>query len=94
MIGEVAGGRCVAILLGYTADMGNGADPTYRLVVTGPQRDLLYDHFRHLFWGRDGVEVVKDRRAGERRRDSASVGLDRRTRERRRARAVWIVPPD
>ena len=74
--------------------MGTGADPIYRLVVTGPERDLLYDHFRHLFWGRDGVEVVKDRRAGERRREAASIGFDRRTRDRRRARPVWIVPPD
>jgi hypothetical protein len=74
--------------------MDAGADPTYRLVVTGPQRDLLYDHFRHLFWGRDGVEVVKDRRTGERRRESASIGFDRRTRDRRRARPDWVVPPD
>ena len=74
--------------------MGIGADPIYRLVVTGPQRDLLYEHFRQLFWGRDGVEVVKDRRTEERRREPASVGLDRRTRERRRERPVWVVPPD
>jgi hypothetical protein len=74
--------------------MGITADPIYRLVVTGPERDLLYDHFRQLFWGRDGVEVVKDRRDGERRREAGSVGFDRRTRERRRARAAWIVPPD
>ncbi len=74
--------------------MGTGADPIYRLVVTGPERDLLYDHFRSLFWGRDGVEVVKDRRDGERRREAGSVGFDRRTRDRRRERPVWIVPPD
>jgi hypothetical protein len=74
--------------------MGSGADPIYRLVVTGPERDLLYDHFRHLFWGRDGVEVVKDRRGGERRREAGSVGFDRRKRERRRSRPAWIVPPD
>ncbi|HZL64555.1 MAG TPA: hypothetical protein VFD50_06400 [Thermoleophilia bacterium] len=74
--------------------MGIAAYPTYRLVVTGPQRDQLYDHFRHLFWGRDGVEVVKDRRAGERRCEAGSVGFDRRTRDRRRSRPAWIVPPD
>jgi hypothetical protein len=74
--------------------MGAGDDPIYRLVVTGPQRDLLYDHFRRLFWGRDGVEVVMDRRTGERRREPASVGFDRRTRDRRRARPTWVVPPD
>lgn len=74
--------------------MGGGAEPIFQLVVTGPERDLLYDHFRQLFWGRDGVDVVKDRRSGERRRGSASVGFERRTRERRHARPAWIVPPD
>jgi hypothetical protein len=79
---------------GYTEHVDNQADQSYRLVVTGPQRDLLYDHFRRLFWGRDGVEVVKDRRSAERRRAPTAVGFDRRTRDRRHARPAWIVPPD
>jgi hypothetical protein len=66
---------------------------TYRLVVTGPTRDRLYEHFRLLFWGRDGVEVVKDRRVTQRRRDRSRVAVERRSRERRRAAPDWLVPP-
>ena len=51
---------------------------TYTLVVTGPARDHLYEHFRWLFWGRDGVEVLKDRRVTERRRDLSLVSVERR----------------
>jgi hypothetical protein len=93
-VGHGGGAWCGVAAPGYTEHVDNRADQSYRLVVTGPERDLLYDHFRHLFWGRDGVEVVKDRRSGERRREAASVGFDRRTRERRHARPAWIVPPD
>ena len=66
---------------------------TYRLVVTGPERDRLYELFLRLFWGRDGVEVVKDRRVSDRRRDSSRVAAERRSRERRRAAPDWVVPP-
>jgi hypothetical protein len=66
---------------------------TYRLVVTGPQRDRLYDRFCQLFWGRDGVEVVKDRRVAERRRDRSQIPFERRSRERRRVAPDWLVPP-
>jgi hypothetical protein len=66
---------------------------SYRLVVTGPARDLLYERFRRLFWGRDGVEVIKDRRVSERRRDRAHVPAERRSRERRRTPPDWLVPP-
>jgi hypothetical protein len=65
----------------------------YRLVVTGPGRDRLYERFRRLFWGRDGVEVIKDRRVSERRRDRSTVAAERRARERRRAAPDWVVPP-
>jgi hypothetical protein len=65
----------------------------YRLVVTGPERHRLYDHFCQLFWGRDGVEVILDRRISERRRDHARTDLERRTRERRRSAPEWVVPP-
>jgi hypothetical protein len=67
--------------------------PRYRLVVTGPERDRLYERFRRLFWGRDGVEVLKDRRVSERRRDASPVPADRRARERRRVAPDWVVPP-
>ncbi|MEI6452490.1 MAG: hypothetical protein WCP98_21405 [Actinomycetes bacterium] len=66
---------------------------TYTLVVTGPGRDRLYERFRLLFWGRDGVAVVKDRRVTERRRERARVAAERRARERRRAAPDWLVPP-
>jgi hypothetical protein len=66
---------------------------TYRLVVTGPERDRLYEHFCRLFWGREGVEVVKDRRVSDRRRDRSMVAAERRWRERRRAAPDWLVPP-
>jgi hypothetical protein len=66
---------------------------TYRLVVTGPERDRLYELFRRLFWGRDGVEVVKDRRVSDRRRDCSQLAPERRSRERRRAGPEWLVPP-
>ena len=66
---------------------------THRLVVTGPQRDRLYDRFCQLFWGRDDVEVVKDRRVAERRRDRSQIPFERRSRERRRVAPDWLVPP-
>jgi hypothetical protein len=65
----------------------------HRLVVTGPERDRLYQHFSRLFWGRDGVEVVKDRRVAERRRDRSQCAVERRSRERRRTGPEWMVPP-
>ena len=66
---------------------------TYRLVVTGPQRDRLYERFSALFWGRDGVEVLKDRRVTERRLELSRTDFERRSRERRRAAPDWVVPP-
>jgi len=66
---------------------------TYRLMVTGPERDRLYERFCRLFWGRDGVEVVKDRRLTERRQHRTRVAAEHRARERRRAAPDWLVPP-
>ena len=65
----------------------------HRLVVTGPERNRLYQHFYRLFLGRDGVEVVKDRRLAERRRDRSQRAVERRSRERRSAAPDWMVPP-
>jgi hypothetical protein len=62
------------------------------LVVTGPARDLLYEHFSRLFWGR-GVVVVKDRREGERRTARSGVSEERRQADRRRRPPDWVVPP-
>lgn len=78
---------------GYDNDMNANADTAmHRLVVTGPARDRLYQRFNRLFWGRDGVEVVKDRRLAERRRDRSQRAVERRARERRLAAPDWMVP--
>jgi len=71
----------------------------HRLVVTGPARDLLYDHFQRLFYGHDDVLIVKDRRLRERRAGRLTGGdgrrrAERRSTERRDSPPVWVVPPD
>jgi hypothetical protein len=66
---------------------------TYRLVVTGPGRDRLYERFRQLFWGREGVVIIKDRRVAERRQEHSPRAAERRAHERRQAAPDWLVPP-
>ena len=79
---------------GYDNDMNANVDTAvHRLVVTGPGRDRLYQRFNRLFRGRDGVEVVKDRRVTERRRGRSQSAVERRSRERRREAPDWMVPP-
>ena len=64
------------------------------LIVTGPQRERLYRRFSSLFAGRDGVEVMIDRRVADRRRaERVPSDGERRRDERRRKRPDWIVPP-
>ena len=64
------------------------------LIVTGPQRERLYRRFSSLFAGRDGVEVMIDRRVADRRRaERVPSDGERRRAERRRKRPDWIVPP-
>jgi len=64
------------------------------LIVTGPERDRLYDRFSALFAGRGDVLVVKDRRVAQRRRTALGPGDgERRATERRRVRPDWVVPP-
>ena len=78
---------------GYSNDMNANVDTAmHRLVVTGPARDRLYQRFTRLFWGREGVEVVKDRRVAERRRDRSQSAVERRSHERRSAAPDWMVP--
>ena len=73
---------------------GEGGHDEYVLFVTGPVRERLYQRFRSLFQGRDGVQVRIDRRVAERRRDPRGPrGGERRATERRRRRPDWIVPP-
>ncbi len=64
------------------------------LVVTGPQRERLYERFREIYLGRDDVLVVKDRRGGERRRVMRPVSPERRRADRRRAAPWMTFPPD
>jgi len=64
------------------------------LIVTGPQRERLFRRFSSLFAGRDGVEVMIDRRVAERRHAERDPGTaERRRADRRRKRPDWIVPP-
>jgi len=73
--------------------MGDTVDTAaHTLIVSGPERDRLYEHFLQLFRGRDDVVVVKDRRYGERRRRRAAIHPERRGGERRRREPDWIVP--
>ena len=65
----------------------------HRLVVTGPERERLYERFQRLFFGRDDVEVVCDQRTHERRHEGGRGTPERRSRERR-TRSAWVVPPD
>lgn len=65
----------------------------HRLVVTGPQRDRLYERFARVYQGRNDVEVIRDRRFAERRRACEPVAGDRRAGERR-GPAVWVFPPE
>jgi hypothetical protein len=65
------------------------------LIVTGPERERLYERFATLFTGRVDVEVIKDRRRGQRRRVGAGPrDGERRGRERRQIDPEWVVPPE
>jgi hypothetical protein len=74
---------------------GSQAEPkVHRLVVTGPERDRLYEHFLRLFYGREDVVVIMDRRVAERRAGQRSAEADRRRSDRRILTPDWTVPPD
>jgi len=64
------------------------------LIVTGPLRDRLYERFSRLYSGASDVEVVKDRRHGERRRRLLPHSGDRRRGDRRRQAPEWVFPPE
>jgi uncharacterized protein with von Willebrand factor type A (vWA) domain len=68
------------------------ANGVHELIVTGPERDRLFERFAHLYAGRADVVVIKDRREIDRHRESES-NAERHRRERRR-RAAWLFPPD
>ena len=60
--------------------------PIYRLLfVVGREREPLYDSLRRTFDGDDTVQVVLDRRVGERRRQESTPRAGERRRSDRRA---------
>lgn len=60
-------------------------------VIPRELADKYYEEFRNRFEGVEGVEVIVDRRAGERRTD-ADHGGQRVLRDRRRRRAPGTFP--
>jgi hypothetical protein len=62
------------------------------LVVTGPARERLAEHFRRLYAGRGDVRVLSERRVAERRRSASPAAVERRRGERR-VSAPWLVFP-
>lgn len=63
--------------------------PIRRLVfIVSPRHRELYESLRRTFARDDSVEVVLDRRDGERRRRAEPAGADRRRTNRRRNVAV------
>ena len=63
------------------------------LIVTGPQRERLYDLFSRVYAGRRDVRVVMDRRRAPELHLVTETGAQGRRRERRQRPPVWIFPP-
>ena len=63
------------------------------LMVTGPQRERLFDLFSRVYAGRRDVRVVMDRRHAPELLLVTDAGVQRRAGERRRRPPVWIFPP-
>jgi len=53
------------------------------LLVVARHRRELYEQVKRAFAGHESVEVILDRRAGERRQRKGASALDRRRRNRR-----------
>ncbi len=56
------------------------------LFIVGRERRLLYDSLQRTFDGDDTVQVVLDRRVGERRQQGSTPRTERRQSERRAQR--------
>jgi hypothetical protein len=71
------------------------------LIIVGAGRVKLYDHLRRAFAGNGTVQVLLDRRVGERRRSAQSRAPERRQGDRRITPAIadqlralgWAVVP-
>lgn len=62
------------------------AHPTPRhLLIVARSEPTVYEYVKRTFAGEDSVEVIMDRRLGERRRASASAAVERRRADRRSA---------
>ena len=57
--------------------------PTKHLLVVARHRRQLYEDIKRAFAGHESVEVILDRRVGERRLGKEAPGLDRRRKSRR-----------
>jgi hypothetical protein len=55
-----------------------------QIIIVARDRERLFDYIKRAFAGNDTVEVLLDRRAGERRRSPGSRLPDRRRADRRR----------
>jgi hypothetical protein len=56
------------------------------LLIVARKEKALYEYQTRRFAGHPGVEVILDRRGGERRRQSHPVDVERRRGDRRRHR--------
>lgn len=54
------------------------------LLIVARNREQLYGQLKEAFSGNESVQVIVDRRAGERRQRPIPTGMDRRQAERRR----------
>jgi hypothetical protein len=63
-----------------------GGEAVRQLIVVARDRHVLFEELRRAFAGNATVQVVLDRRAGDRRQRRLPQPLDRRTVERRRRR--------
>jgi hypothetical protein len=61
-------------------------------VIPRELAEQYYEEFKQRFEGVEGVEVIVDRRAGERRRDDQKTSDQRVVRDRRRQRASGTFP--
>lgn len=66
------------------------------IVIPRPLEGYFYERLRARFADRDDVEVIVDRRVGERRRERWVSGpgplTERRRGDRRDSRVVWSLP--
>lgn len=61
-------------------------------VIPRELAEKYYDEFRQRFEGVEGVEVIIDRREGERRKSGETGGQQRVLRDRRRRRISGSFP--